>query len=183
MLVPANPWVCLPQVRRLLIGEWLSAPQACGRTNVCTALPTLSRPPTHATPTLTAPRRSIGCIFAEILLGKPLFPGRNVVHQLELITDLLGTPSPEVIAKVSSGISTLASRQHSLHFPRGFATLPRPPGCMVELSIWQLLHCCLMLLPINGPRTRSPLHQVRNEKARRFLMNMRKKPGIPFEQV
>lgn len=43
---------------------------------------------------------SIGCIFAEILLGKPLFPGRNVVHQLELITDLLGTPSPEVIAKV-----------------------------------------------------------------------------------
>lgn len=42
---------------------------------------------------------SIGCIFAEILLGKPLFPGRNVVHQLELITDLLGTPSPEVIAK------------------------------------------------------------------------------------
>lgn len=65
---------------------------------------------------------SIGCIFAEILLGKPLFPGRNVVHQLELITDLLGTPSPEVIAK------------------------------------------------------------VRNEKARRFLLNMRKKPGVPFEQ-
>ena len=24
--------------------------------------------------------------------------------------------------------------------------------------------------------------QVRNEKARRFLLNMRKKPGIPFEQ-
>lgn len=43
---------------------------------------------------------SIGCIFAEILLGKPLFPGRNVVHQLEIITDLLGTPSAEVIAKV-----------------------------------------------------------------------------------
>ena len=43
---------------------------------------------------------SIGCIFAEILTGKPLFPGRNVVHQLELITDLLGTPSAEEIAKV-----------------------------------------------------------------------------------
>ena len=43
---------------------------------------------------------SIGCIFAEILLGKPLFPGRNVVHQLELITDLLGTPASEVIDKV-----------------------------------------------------------------------------------
>ena len=40
-------------------------------------------------------------MFAEVLLGKPLFPGKNVVHQLELITDLLGTPSPEVIVKVS----------------------------------------------------------------------------------
>ncbi|XP_019055896.1 PREDICTED: mitogen-activated protein kinase 15-like isoform X2 [Nelumbo nucifera] len=43
---------------------------------------------------------SIGCIFAEILTGKPLFPGKNVVHQLDLITDLLGTPSPEAIARV-----------------------------------------------------------------------------------
>ncbi|CAI5486910.1 unnamed protein product [Closterium sp. Naga37s-1] len=43
---------------------------------------------------------SIGCIFAELLTGKPLFPGKNVVHQLELMTDLLGTPSPESIAKV-----------------------------------------------------------------------------------
>lgn len=54
----------------------------------------------HRGPHRLITRRSIGCIFAEILLGKPLFPGRNVVHQLELITDLLGTPSPEVIAKV-----------------------------------------------------------------------------------
>jgi len=43
---------------------------------------------------------SIGCIFAEILNGKPLFPGRNVVHQLELITDLLGTPDEQTLAKV-----------------------------------------------------------------------------------
>ena len=44
---------------------------------------------------------SIGCIFAEILSGKPLFPGKNVVHQLDLMTDLLGTPSSESIARVS----------------------------------------------------------------------------------
>ncbi|KAH7300276.1 hypothetical protein KP509_24G054100 [Ceratopteris richardii] len=43
---------------------------------------------------------SIGCIFAEILTGKPLFPGKNVVHQLELITDFLGTPYPDVIARI-----------------------------------------------------------------------------------
>lgn len=43
---------------------------------------------------------SIGCIFAEVLTGKPLFPGRNVVHQLDLITDLLGTPSFRSLSKV-----------------------------------------------------------------------------------
>ncbi|KAF9667546.1 hypothetical protein SADUNF_Sadunf15G0034400 [Salix dunnii] len=65
---------------------------------------------------------SIGCIFAEMLTGKPLFPGRNVVHQLDLMTDFLGTPSPESISK------------------------------------------------------------IRNEKARRYLSNMRKKSPVPFTQ-
>ncbi|TVU28279.1 hypothetical protein EJB05_19790 [Eragrostis curvula] len=43
---------------------------------------------------------SIGCIFAELLTGKPLFPGKNVVRQLDIITDLLGTPSPEAISRI-----------------------------------------------------------------------------------
>ncbi|KAL3631495.1 Mitogen-activated protein kinase 19 [Castilleja foliolosa] len=65
---------------------------------------------------------SIGCIFAEVLTGKPLFPGKSVVHQLDLITDFLGTPSTDTI----SG--------------------------------------------------------VRNEKARKYLMDMRKKRSIPFAE-
>uniref|UniRef100_A0ACD5V9F5 Uncharacterized protein n=1 Tax=Avena sativa TaxID=4498 RepID=A0ACD5V9F5_AVESA len=43
---------------------------------------------------------SIGCIFAEVLTGRPLFAGRNVVHQLDLITDLLGTPSSETLSRI-----------------------------------------------------------------------------------
>ncbi|RCV26629.1 hypothetical protein SEVIR_5G264400v4 [Setaria viridis] len=43
---------------------------------------------------------SIGCIFAEILTGKPLFPGKNVVHQLDLMTDLLGTPSLDTVSRI-----------------------------------------------------------------------------------
>lgn len=65
---------------------------------------------------------SIGCIFAEMLTGKPLFPGKNVVHQLDLITDLLGTPSDVSVSR------------------------------------------------------------IRNEKARRYLSSMRKKPRIPLSQ-
>ncbi|XP_071725128.1 mitogen-activated protein kinase 9-like [Rutidosis leptorrhynchoides] len=65
---------------------------------------------------------SIGCIFAELLTGKPLFPGKNVVHQLDLVTDFLGTPSTECISK------------------------------------------------------------IRNEKARRYLNSLKKKPPIPFSE-
>ncbi|XP_073060962.1 mitogen-activated protein kinase 15-like [Primulina eburnea] len=43
---------------------------------------------------------SIGCIFAEVMTGKPLFPGKSVVHQLDLITDFLGTPSADTISGV-----------------------------------------------------------------------------------
>ena len=45
---------------------------------------------------------SIGCIFAELMRRKPLFPGHNVYHQLDLITDLLGKPTDEEIDKVRS---------------------------------------------------------------------------------
>jgi mitogen-activated protein kinase 1/3 len=36
---------------------------------------------------------SVGCIFAELLLRKPLFRGRNYIDQLKLIIELLGKPS------------------------------------------------------------------------------------------
>lgn len=35
---------------------------------------------------------SVGCIFGEIMTREPLFPGKNYVHQLRLITELLGSP-------------------------------------------------------------------------------------------
>jgi mitogen-activated protein kinase 1/3 len=35
---------------------------------------------------------SVGCIFMELLNRTPLFPGRDYVHQLRLITELIGTP-------------------------------------------------------------------------------------------
>jgi len=35
---------------------------------------------------------SVGCIFAELLLRKPLFPGGNHIEQLKIIFAILGTP-------------------------------------------------------------------------------------------
>ncbi|XP_050370806.1 mitogen-activated protein kinase 19 isoform X2 [Argentina anserina] len=88
--------------------RWYRAPELCG--SFCSKY----------TPAIDI--WSIGCIFAEVLTGKPLFPGKSVVHQLDLITDLLGTPSLDTIAG------------------------------------------------------------VRNEKARKYLTEMRKKHPVPFTQ-
>jgi mitogen-activated protein kinase 1/3/mitogen-activated protein kinase 6 len=35
---------------------------------------------------LPSPGRSVGCIMAELLGRKPIFPGKDYVHQLNLIT-------------------------------------------------------------------------------------------------
>ncbi|KAJ6247826.1 mitogen-activated protein kinase 13 [Anaeramoeba flamelloides] len=40
---------------------------------------------------------STGCIFAEILNRKPLFPGKDFMHQLKLITMVVGKPSKKEI--------------------------------------------------------------------------------------
>eukprot|EP01006_Ploeotia_vitrea_P038012 TRINITY_DN66192_c8_g3_i2.p1 TRINITY_DN66192_c8_g3~~TRINITY_DN66192_c8_g3_i2.p1 ORF type:complete len:308 (+),score=166.46 TRINITY_DN66192_c8_g3_i2:227-1150(+) len=36
---------------------------------------------------------SVGCIFAELMMRDPLFPGEDYIHQMKLIFDVLGTPS------------------------------------------------------------------------------------------
>ncbi len=45
---------------------------------------------------------SVGCIMAELLGRKPLFPGRDYMHQLHLIIDILGTPSLEDTEYIAS---------------------------------------------------------------------------------
>lgn len=93
---------------------------------------------------------SIGCIFAELLTGKPLFPGKNVVHQLDLMTDLLGTPSSEAIARVC--------------FLWFFCCI-----CKIVVLIFFNLYILFTFCS-----------QIRNEKARRYLSTMRKKKPVPF---
>ena len=44
---------------------------------------------------------SAGCVIAEVLLGKPLFPGESAVDQLVEIIKVLGTPSKEQILQMN----------------------------------------------------------------------------------
>lgn len=53
---------------------------------------------------------SAGCILAEMLRRKPLFPGKDHVHQFHLITNILGNPPDAVIEKITSkNVSALDS--------------------------------------------------------------------------
>ncbi|GBG25385.1 Mitogen-activated protein kinase 6 [Hondaea fermentalgiana] len=45
---------------------------------------------------------SVGCILGELLGRKPMFPGEDYIHQLTLISDLLGKPSSDDLAFVTS---------------------------------------------------------------------------------
>ncbi|XP_039120182.1 mitogen-activated protein kinase homolog MMK1-like isoform X2 [Dioscorea cayenensis subsp. rotundata] len=38
---------------------------------------------------------SVGCIFMELMERKPLFPGKNIVHQMYLLLELIGTPKED----------------------------------------------------------------------------------------
>nr|GFA01214.1 mitogen-activated protein kinase 16 [Tanacetum cinerariifolium] len=54
---------------------------------------------------------SIGCTFGELLTGKPLFLRLSVVHQLDLMTDLIGTPSADTIAWTINGLEVEFERR------------------------------------------------------------------------
>ncbi|SPO32263.1 probable MAP kinase [Ustilago trichophora] len=45
---------------------------------------------------------AVGCILAEMLTGRPLFPGRDYHQQLSLILDVLGTPTLEEFHNINS---------------------------------------------------------------------------------
>eukprot|EP00050_Salpingoeca_kvevrii_P019636 m.88539 g.88539 ORF g.88539 m.88539 type:complete len:473 (-) comp8507_c1_seq1:68-1486(-) len=43
---------------------------------------------------------SVGCVFFEVMSLYPLFPGTNELDQITKIHDTMGTPSPQLLAKI-----------------------------------------------------------------------------------
>ncbi|KAF8903311.1 mitogen-activated protein kinase [Gymnopilus junonius] len=66
---------------------------------------------------------SVGCILAEMLSGKPLFPGRDYHHQLTLILDVLGTPTLDEFYAITTRRSRDYIRALPFRKKRPFATL------------------------------------------------------------
>lgn len=49
---------------------------------------------------------SMGCILAEMLLLKPIFPGNSTLNQLERILTFTGKPSTEDVVSLDSELAT-----------------------------------------------------------------------------
>lgn len=71
---------------------------------------------------------SVGCVFAEILIGKPLFPGETSVAQLYEILKVLGNPSQADITAMNSNyvefsLPEFKEKAWNLIFPEGTCPL------------------------------------------------------------
>jgi mitogen-activated protein kinase 1/3 len=66
---------------------------------------------------------AVGCILAEMLTGRPLFPGRDYSHQLDLILDVIGTPSLEEFYAITSRRSRDYIRSLPIRKRRPFTAL------------------------------------------------------------
>lgn len=74
-----------------VFSRWYRPPELCG----------LFFKKTHYSK--SADMWAVGCIFAEMILRKPLFPGKNAVDQIEMMMKkLLGKPTPEFIERIEN---------------------------------------------------------------------------------
>ena len=42
---------------------------------------------------------SIGCVFAELLICEPIFPGKTVIEQIQKIFEVIGSPNSDEIKR------------------------------------------------------------------------------------
>ena len=80
-----NPTDCLDFLTEYVVTRWYRAPEIVLSSD---------------TYTKAVDMWSVGCIFAELLGRKPLFPGSDHVQQLTCILDVLGTPHAEQMQHV-----------------------------------------------------------------------------------
>ena len=55
---------------------------------------------------------AVGCVLGELHTRRPLFPGKNAVHTLELIFDAVGYPSDTVLRRLLPGSVNQDMRAH-----------------------------------------------------------------------
>ncbi|CCF59563.1 hypothetical protein KAFR_0H01530 [Kazachstania africana CBS 2517] len=100
---------------------------------------------------------SCGCILAEMITGKPLFPGTNEEEQLKLIFETMGTPNEQSWP----GISSLPKYNPGFpqHLPKNLKSILQA-HCASDLddTLIALLHGLLQLNPDMRLSAKQALH-------------------------
>ncbi|CAL2033482.1 unnamed protein product [Caenorhabditis brenneri] len=87
---------------------------------------------------------SAGCIFAEMLLRREIFPGNDTYSQIKLIIDCLGTPEKKAIKRINSPqirdyiVSCGQKTQLSFHsvFPNASSEARSMMSLLLQISPW-----------------------------------------------
>ena len=90
---------------------------------------------------------SVGCILAEMLSGKPLFPGRDYHHQLTLILDVLGTPTLDEFYAITTRRSRDYIRALPFRKQRSFAMIFPNASALAVDFLTRTLVCVSYLVP------------------------------------
>lgn len=90
-----------------------------------------------------------GCIMGEMFhRSKPVFPGKDRIHQLDVILEIVGTPSDEDISKVGSSAAQKYIRRKPKHKGVDFSTyFFTPQGKPLSAECIDLLRRMLEFCP------------------------------------
>lgn len=132
---------------------------------------------------------SVGCILAEVLGRRPLFPGRDHVHQLAMVIAVTGSPPASDLAQIP-----LANARK--HIEQNFPNVPpRPLGELFPNASASLLDLLGRMLVFN-PTTRitvddalehpylADLHDPEAEPVcpRAFSCELEQQAGVPVDK-
>ncbi|GLE00153.1 hypothetical protein PINS_up008880 [Pythium insidiosum] len=77
---------------------------------------------------------SVGCILVEMFLRKPVFPGHDHVHQLNLILQTVGSPSPADMGFITNAKAKRWILKQPQHTGKSLATVcPSAPPDAIDL--------------------------------------------------
>lgn len=82
---------------------------------------------------------SQGCVFAELLIGSPIFPGSSGVDQLVEIIKVLGTPTKDELKSMNPNYEEFRFPQIKAH-PLGSIFKPRTPTDAIDLVAQMLAY-------------------------------------------
>ncbi|KAJ7570271.1 hypothetical protein O6H91_01G112700 [Diphasiastrum complanatum] len=83
---------------------------------------------------------SSGCILAELLNGKPVFPGTSTMNQIERVLELVGKPDKEDISALDSPFAATMIENMTIAAPRSFRKVFPSASPEVEDLLRKLLH-------------------------------------------